>query len=142
MIKKVLFMILFLVIVVLLFIAAFFAFAPEDRIHSAHHWYKLKKNDPIAHCLEFYKKDFLSPESVRFVEGSIEEDINDNYFHMRLSGLTQGGGRAHTSVTCVGKFGTQAAYKNKENSLEFRVMENIRVLREDNKRLVEENARR
>lgn len=121
----------------LLFAAAFFAFAPEDGVHSFNHWRKLKANDPVAHCIEFYKKDFLAPESVRFVEGSIEGDVNDNYFHMKLSGLTQGGGRAHTSVTCVGKFGTQAAYKNKENSLEFRVMENIRVLTEDNKKLTE-----
>ena len=96
-------------------------------------WYKSSS--------EFNSIWFPFPESVRFVEGSIEEDVNDNYFHMKLSGLTQGGGRAHTFVTCVGKFGKQAASKNKENSLESRVMANIRVLTEDNKKLPEENAR-
>lgn len=112
MIKRIVLVALLLVVSIFFFVVAFFAFAPEDRVYGVKHWYKLKQNDPISHCLEHYKSDFLAPESVRFVEGSVTKDINDEFFEMRLSGLTRGGGRSHTYVTCVGKYGRQSLYVN------------------------------
>lgn len=130
-------------VIVLLFIAAFFAFAPEDRIHSFNHWRKLKANDPVAHCIEFHKKDFLAPESIRFVEGSIEDDVNDDFFEMRVSGLTRGGGRSQTYVTCIGKYATQKLYTyNEEFERAKEYNQVIRNLREENARIERDLERR
>ena len=98
---------------VVLFVVAFFSFAPEDRVYSAKLWWGSLTGDPIAKCIRFHQNAFLSPESVRFVDFYPGESVDDYEFAIKVSARTQGGGRGHQYIDCAGK---GKDYKNFEPS--------------------------
>lgn len=136
--KKTTLSILALVGIILLFAAAFFAFAPEDRIYSFKIWRESMLGDPIARCIQHHRDDFLAPNSVRYVDIYPGDSIEDYDFAIRVSAITQGGGRGHDYIDdCIG--GRYADYANFAPSGINRV---IRELREDNARMQRDIDRR
>ena len=112
------------------------------RVYAVRHWIQLQLKDPVAHCLEHYKKDFLSPESVRVVEGSIKYGFKERFFDMKLSGVTRAGGRSHTEVVCIGNYGDKRMYLgNKELEREIRSRESSKSMREAAELIENENKR-
>lgn len=127
MIKKITLSILTLVVIILLFSAAFFAFAPEDRVHGFKIWRESRLGDPIARCIQYHRDDFLAPNSVRYIDIYPGESTKDSLFAIKVSAITQGGGRGYQYIDCIG--GKSADYTNFTGS---KIREAIRYLDEQN----------
>lgn len=83
-----------------IFIICFFAFAPEDRVHSIKLIVLSILRDPDSRCTKFHKNDFIDPGSVRSTGQRGLWAAPGTYF-LGLSARTQGGGRAITEVVCL-----------------------------------------
>jgi hypothetical protein len=115
-----------------LFLAAFFSFAPENRVFSVKSAVLSFFGNPVYACLEHHKNDFLAPESVRIAS---HPDKVDSSFGLDLSAITRGGGRSVERVACLKNsklYGTQEGDK----SMEFQRV--INSLRKENNRMRQE----
>jgi len=88
---------------VVLFVIAFFAFAPENRTHSVTAAFKRMFNDQAHICLEGYKKEFLDPDSARLAlitDNDGYDDPTRPVFRIHVSATTRGGGRTTEEFWC------------------------------------------